>query len=769
MSADVTASINLTCEELAREEQRLAESKDYAGAARLHNEAETLSGLAAAVADLDEKEKTLADAKDYEGAQAANEECAAVRAKAAAEEGRVRQISLGSGRDEVADAAFPPALASPSDKESASPEQASPPSAVADSARPAAASSSTSSKSWTSRFNLGSWSMTQSIGELGAKAMHRTRELIGTTDRSRLTKLVEKPAAALDVAEMERLLELAWAQRRKLEEKASTADGDAAAAATESLGELCVPEAELEAAQARLREVSDARRAAAEHLLAVRVAEMAEQDADELGAALSRAEEAGVGHAAYKLDSSDRHGEAGAEVVRSARAWMYQVRGVRAAVEAHLRAAADASPAEVDIDVLRAEGVDAAAAAGGIDKQLLSEGRKKLEAVVAARASAVAALQGAQKLTMAEQDAAALEAALAEAQAAGVAHANYKLEGGAAGSGLVATAATWLKQVQDARSAAKLCLVASLVTSAAELDIEVLTAQGIDAAAISGGVAADLIESAKAKLEAVLAARGQAVVALRAARKAVVADQDAAELEEALSEAQERGVAHPSHRLGEALGGGAGCELVSDAYAWLSQVRRAAAEAEMARTLSIVESLAATQLQLRRAENAARGGRSYALAGQLCERWHDFERLRASPRTDRLAEIDRLVVQTAAEFDAALAAALPPPPSAEAADEAAAAPGGESGLKNAFDWAKLSLEAVVPRADAAGIECLSCVGSAEDGGAAAEAAAAAPTPLLSSAETARFLALAPSALLLLQVRRDSFGFLMIPYDSLWFL
>jgi hypothetical protein len=79
-----------------------------------------------------------------------------------------------------------------------------------------------------------------------------------------------------------------------------------------------------------------------------------------------------------------------------------------------------------------------------------------------------------------------------------------------------------------------------------------------------------------------------------------------------------------------------------------------------------------------------------------------------------------------------------------------------------FDWAKTSLDVALPRADVAGIECLSCLppsreeldargASSEEVAAvaAAPAAVAAAAPLLSSVETAKVLALAPSALVLL--------------------
>ena len=131
---------------------------------------------------------------------------------------------------------------------------------------------------------------------------------------------------------------------------------------------------------------------------------------------------------------------------------------------------------------------------------------------------------------------------------------------------------------------------------------------------------------------------------------------------------------------------------------------------------------------------------------------------------DRLVEIDRLVAQTAVDFGTDALAAVPAPSSATATpedgharhEEKASAEGGF------FDWAKTSLDGSLPRADVAGIECLSCLppsreeldargASSEEVAAvaAAPAAVAAAAPLLSSVETAKVLALAPSALVLL--------------------
>ena len=131
---------------------------------------------------------------------------------------------------------------------------------------------------------------------------------------------------------------------------------------------------------------------------------------------------------------------------------------------------------------------------------------------------------------------------------------------------------------------------------------------------------------------------------------------------------------------------------------------------------------------------------------------------------DRLVEINRLVAQTAVDFATDALAAVPAPSPATATpedgharhEEKASAEGGF------FDWAKTSLDGSLPRADVAGIECLSCLppsreeldargASSEEVAAvaAAPAAVAAAAPLLSSVETAKVLALAPSALVLL--------------------
>ena len=131
---------------------------------------------------------------------------------------------------------------------------------------------------------------------------------------------------------------------------------------------------------------------------------------------------------------------------------------------------------------------------------------------------------------------------------------------------------------------------------------------------------------------------------------------------------------------------------------------------------------------------------------------------------DRLVEIDRLVAQTAVDFATDALAAVPPPSPATATPEDGHArhemkASAEGSL---FDWAKVSLDGALQRADVAGIECLSCLppsreeldargASSEEVAtvAAAPAAVAAAAPLLSSVETAKVLALAPSALVLL--------------------
>ena len=92
---DVTRSIRQTLSTLSREEEKLAASKDYSGAAKLNDEAKTLSSLAAAVEELEVRERSLAVAKDYTGAQAASEETNALRLRALAEVDRIRRASLG--------------------------------------------------------------------------------------------------------------------------------------------------------------------------------------------------------------------------------------------------------------------------------------------------------------------------------------------------------------------------------------------------------------------------------------------------------------------------------------------------------------------------------------------------------------------------------------------------------------------------------------------------------------------------------------------------
>ena len=87
--------LRLTVTELSREEEKLAASKDYSGAAKLNDEAKTLSSLAAAVEELEVRERSLAVAKDYTGAQAANEETNALILRALAEVDRIRRASLG--------------------------------------------------------------------------------------------------------------------------------------------------------------------------------------------------------------------------------------------------------------------------------------------------------------------------------------------------------------------------------------------------------------------------------------------------------------------------------------------------------------------------------------------------------------------------------------------------------------------------------------------------------------------------------------------------
>ena len=131
-----------------------------------------------------------------------------------------------------------------------------------------------------------------------------------------------------------------------------------------------------------------------------------------------------MAHPAYKLAS----GEAGSSSLATAGKWLTQVKGAREAAQLCLYAALTTSPAELDIKVLIAQGLEAATVAGGIDESLVVSARERASTVLELRAQAVASLRAAQAAVHADQDVASLEAALLTAQEAGVAHPSFVID-----------------------------------------------------------------------------------------------------------------------------------------------------------------------------------------------------------------------------------------------------------------------------------------------------------------------------------------------------
>ena len=165
-SAGVASSLPRLAQSLAGEletaEAIKVAAKDYRNAGKIHEARMRLEALAAAVAESEAREKELVDAKDYQGAAAAAEEVRAAQSRLEAEEEKVRQeCSSDLPHADDADGASTPAT------------------------------TSNKRRTWSSRFK---------------GALHAGRSLLGTTDESRIGRLIDRPAATLDVTELEKLI-----------------------------------------------------------------------------------------------------------------------------------------------------------------------------------------------------------------------------------------------------------------------------------------------------------------------------------------------------------------------------------------------------------------------------------------------------------------------------------------------------------------------------------------------------------------------------------
>ena len=507
--------------ELSAAEAAKSKAKDYAAAKELENARVSLEGLVSTIETLEANEQELVRAKQYADAEETKAQVEAAQSKLATEEADVRE-RLGAWlviKDDRAVAA------------------------AATRQSPSAPSTET-----TTTVKRASWS--EKMGLAWKSAVHAGSKLLGSADDDRIYKLLEKANGALDAAELEKIVAAAWVKRGDAEELAKSKDEGVAAAAKEALETRCVAVALLITARERLDDVSKARTAAAAVLQMARRPSMQEQDVEVLRAALEAADAAGVAQPSHRLEG----GAPGAEVVEGARAWLYQVRDARQRAREHVEAGLGMSAATLDVEALRVRGLEAAVLAGGIDAELqamLTKGQGLLEKVLARRVRAVARLVEARASTMAEQDAAVLEAAIGEAREAGVAQPAYRLEGALElsttastrlGDELVADATTWLNAVLSARTAVTECLQAMLAQPRAELDVEVLRTNGVEAALVAGGVEPSLLDRGRALLAETVAARAAAVQQLRAVRSKHMASQDVAALQAALETARESGV-----------------------------------------------------------------------------------------------------------------------------------------------------------------------------------------------------------------------------------
>ena len=514
--------------ELSAAEAAKSKAKDYAAAKELENARVSLEGLVSTIETLEANEQELVRAKQYADAEETKAQVEAAQSKLATEEADVRE-RLGAWlviKDDRAVAA------------------------AATRQSPSAPSTET-----TTTVKRASWS--EKMGLAWKSAVHAGSKLLGSADDDRIYKLLEKANGALDAAELEKIVAAAWVKRGDAEELAKSKDEGVAAAAKEALETRCVAVALLITARERLDDVSKARTAAAAVLQMARQPSMQEQDVEVLRAALEAADAAGVAQPSHRLEG----GAPGAEVVEGARAWLYQVRDARQRAREHVEAGLGMSAATLDVEALRVRGLEAAVLAGGIDAELqamLTKGQGLLEKVLARRVRAVARLVEARASTMAEQDAAVLEAAIGEAREAGVAQPAYRLEGALElsttastrlGDELVADATTWLNAVLSARKAVTECLQAMLAQPRAELDVEVLRTNGVEAALVAGGVEPSLLDRGRALLAETVAARAAAVQQLRAVRSKHMASQDVAALQAALETARESGVGQAAYEV----------------------------------------------------------------------------------------------------------------------------------------------------------------------------------------------------------------------------
>ena len=514
--------------ELTAAEAAKSKAKDYAAAKELENCRVSLQGLVSTIETLEAKEQELVRAKQYADAEETKVQVEAAQSKLTTEEADVRD-RLGALlviKDDraVAAAVIPQSPSAPSTETTTTVKRAS----------------------WSEKMGL-AWK----------SAVHAGSKLLGSADDDRINKLLEKANGALDAAELEKITAAAWVKRGDAEELAKSKDEGVAAAAKVALETRCVAIALLITARERLDDVIKARTAAAVALEMARRPTMQEQDVEVLRAALEAADAAGVAQPSHRLEG----GAPGAEAVEGARAWLYQVRDARQRAREHVEAGLGVSAATLDVEALRVRGLEAAVLAGGVDAELqamLTKGQGLLEKVLARRVRAVARLVAARASTVAEQDAAALEAAIGEAREAGVAQPAYRLEGALElsttastrlGHELVADAMTWLNAVLSARAAVTACLQAALAQPRAELDVEVLRANGVEAALVAGGVEPSLLDKGRALLAETVAARAAAVQQLRAVRSKHLAGQDVAALQAALETARESGVGQAAYEV----------------------------------------------------------------------------------------------------------------------------------------------------------------------------------------------------------------------------
>ena len=414
-------------------------------------------------------------------------------------------------------------------------------------------------------------------------------------------------------------------------------------------------------AEEKVLSVLNARRAAAESLHEVTATTMAGQDTAALRIAIGTAEAAGLSHATH-IEA----GEPGAVLVKSSIAWLDSVEAARQAAAQIVCRGLEALSADLDTDEFQSGGIEGARTAGGVDPSLIDEATKRLATVLDARSNAATALSSAMAATMAAQDTLALQAAIARAEEAGVAHPTYRLPSAETGAERLRVATAWCRSVLDARASAERILMEAVGTSdVSKIDLTSLRVHGLDAAAEAGGIDGALTARAQARFEDVERRRREAVARLHTLREAGILEgsnlleQDTTELKEAIDEAQAVGTAHATYELPS---GERGSTFVAS---FVTRLQRVQAEKKQSAALA-TEEIGATVDRLTAIEMAALTSRDYGLAERAKTRLEELAVHKVALTTPNhtrleLSAVTLALQQTKEEFSADFAALSLPP------------------------------------------------------------------------------------------------------------